>query len=30
MKPARIQRPAELKNLERWYAEVSSRPSVKA
>jgi glutathione S-transferase len=30
MKPARIQRPAELKNLERWYDEVSSRPSAKA
>lgn len=30
MKPARIQRPAELKNLERWYGEVSSRPSAKA
>jgi glutathione S-transferase len=30
MKPARIQRPPELKNLERWYREVSSRPSAKA
>jgi glutathione S-transferase len=30
MKPARIDRPAELKNLERWYQEVSSRPSAKA
>ncbi len=30
MKPARIQRPPELKNLERWYNEVSSRPSAKA
>ena len=30
MKPARIQRPPELKNLERWYQEVSSRPSAKA
>jgi glutathione S-transferase len=30
MKPARIQRPPELKNLERWYLEVSSRPSAKA
>jgi glutathione S-transferase len=30
MKPARIQRPAELTNLERWYQEVSSRPSAKA
>jgi len=29
-KPARIQRPAELKNLERWYQEVSARPSAKA
>jgi glutathione S-transferase len=30
MKPARIQRPAELKNLERWYLDVSCRPSAKA
>jgi hypothetical protein len=30
MKPARIQRPDGLKNVERWYAEVSSRPSAKA
>jgi glutathione S-transferase len=30
MKPARIQRPAELKNLERWHQEVSVRPSAKA
>jgi glutathione S-transferase len=30
MKPARIQRPAELTNLERWYQEVSARPSAKA
>lgn len=30
MKPARIPRPPELKNLERWYQEVSSRPSAKA
>ena len=30
MKPARIQRPAELKQVERWYAEVSARPSAKA
>jgi glutathione S-transferase len=30
MKPARIQLPPELKNLERWYQEVSSRPSAKA
>jgi glutathione S-transferase len=30
MKPARIQRPTDLSNLERWYQEVSSRPSAKA
>jgi glutathione S-transferase len=30
MKPARIQRPTELKNLERWYQDVSARPSAKA
>ena len=30
MKPARIQRPPELTNLQRWYQEVSSRPSAKA
>ena len=30
MRPARIQRPAELKNLERWYQDVSARPSAKA
>ncbi|MGE5513753.1 MAG: glutathione S-transferase [Bacteroidota bacterium] len=30
MKPARIQRPEELKNLARWHTEVSSRPSAKA
>jgi glutathione S-transferase len=30
MKPARIQRPDGLKNVERWYAEVSNRPSAKA
>ena len=30
MKPARIQRPPELKNLERWYQDVSARPSAKA
>lgn len=30
MKPARIQRPEGSKNLERWYGEVSSRPSAKA
>ncbi len=30
MRPARIQRPAELKNLERWHQAVSARPSAKA
>lgn len=30
MRPARIQRPAELKNLNRWHGEVSARPSAKA
>jgi glutathione S-transferase len=30
MKPARIQRPPELANLERWYREMSARPSAKA
>lgn len=30
MKPARIARPEGLKNLDRWHAEVSSRPSAKA
>ena len=30
MKPARIQRPEELANLDRWYREVSGRPSAKA
>jgi glutathione S-transferase len=30
MKPARIQRPPELKSLERWHQEVSARPSAKA
>lgn len=30
MKPARIPRPEGLKNLDRWHAEVSSRPSAKA
>jgi glutathione S-transferase len=30
MKLARLQRPPELKNLERWYNEVSARPSAKA
>lgn len=30
MKPARIQRPQGLANLERWYGEVSSRPSARA
>jgi glutathione S-transferase len=30
MKPARIQRPSELVNLERWYQDVSARSSAKA
>jgi glutathione S-transferase len=30
MRPARIERPAELSHLARWYAEVSQRPSAKA
>lgn len=30
MRPARIQRPESLKNLARWYEEVSTRPSAKA
>jgi glutathione S-transferase len=30
MKVARIQRPPELKNLERWHQSVSARPSAKA
>lgn len=30
MKPARIDRPEHLKNVMRWYATVSSRPSAKA
>jgi glutathione S-transferase len=30
MRPARIQRPPELKHVERWYADVSARPSAKA
>jgi glutathione S-transferase len=30
MKVARVQRPEGLTNLERWYAEVSARPSAKA
>ncbi len=30
MKPARIQRPPDLKNLERWYQDVSTRPSARA
>ena len=30
MKPARIRRPAEMEHLERWYKEVSARPSAKA
>jgi glutathione S-transferase len=29
-KPARVERPGGLKNLERWHAEVSARPSAKA
>jgi glutathione S-transferase len=29
-KPARVQRPEGLKNLERWHQEVSARPSAKA
>lgn len=29
-KVARIQRPPDLKNLERWHAEVSARPSARA
>jgi glutathione S-transferase len=29
-KPARVQRPDGLKNLERWHQEVSARPSAKA
>ena len=30
MRPARLQRPAGLTNVERWYGEVASRPSAKA
>ena len=30
MRPARIQRPPELKHVERWYQAVSGRPSAKA
>lgn len=30
MRPARIQRPAGLKNIDRWYAEIQARPSTKA
>jgi glutathione S-transferase len=30
MKPARIVRPPELKNVERWHQEMSARPSAKA
>jgi glutathione S-transferase len=30
MKPAKIDRPENLPNLDRWYDEVSSRPSAKA
>ncbi|MDA7946050.1 MAG: glutathione S-transferase [Hyphomicrobiaceae bacterium] len=30
MKPARIERPDNLKNLDRWHEQVSSRPSAKA
>ncbi|MEQ1649555.1 MAG: glutathione S-transferase [Hyphomicrobiaceae bacterium] len=30
MKPARIERPSAFQNVERWYGEVSSRPSAKA
>ena len=30
MRPARIARPEGLKHLERWYAEISARPSAKA
>ena len=30
MKPARIERPHDLKNFTRWYEEVSARPSMRA
>ncbi len=30
MRPIKYERPAELKNLARWYSEVSQRPSAKA
>ena len=30
MRPIKYERPAELKNLARWYLEVSQRPSAKA
>ncbi len=30
MKPAKLTVPAELKNIARWHAEVSARPSAKA
>ncbi|MCO6385555.1 glutathione S-transferase [Aliihoeflea sp. 40Bstr573] len=30
MKPARLEVPAELQNVNRWFAEVSARPSAKA
>ncbi|MFM2422853.1 MAG: hypothetical protein RL291_1383 [Pseudomonadota bacterium] len=30
MRPARIQRPEGLKNIERWYAAMQARPSTKA
>jgi glutathione S-transferase len=30
MRPIKYERPAELKNLARWYTEVSQRPSAKA
>ena len=30
MKPAKIERPAQLANLDRWYASVAARPSAQA
>jgi glutathione S-transferase len=30
MKPARLEVPADLENVKRWFAEVSARPSAKA